>query len=519
MRKKLFSIMLTCVMCLCTAVPAFAADQACSGAESAPSEIADSVVQDQAESANGQVRAMAAGNSYVTALFAFNYVQTDARSMLPMINSFRTGSEAWAYDQSGNVVNYPGLSELSYDYELENIAMVRAGELAVMYMATGTLTHERPDGQHMDELTTPDGYYAAGENILMGYGISASKAMQLWKEENEKYDGQGHRRNMLDSSYQGVGIGHVNVEGYDFWVQEFGSPVKSTEETDASDGWYYDPIPFKASDASNISDYDSTRSVEINVGESFDILKLRAKADLMDTFQGVPVFVDADSWNISDPSIASIDEGMITGNSRGLTYMTGTATIGGTTVTETLPVYCGLFTDAADSSSWFYNAVYWAVDNGITNGIGDGLFGPDGVCTRAQAVTFMWNEEGKPDASGSTNFRDVADGAWYADAVKWAVQNGITSGTGDGTTFSPDQNCTRAQIATLLWNRAGSPEPSSQTSRFSDVGQNEWYTKAVLWAYENGITSGTGNGTTFSPNQECTRSQIVTMLYNAQHVG
>ncbi len=507
-------------MCLCTAVPAFAADKVWNGDDSAPPEIEGSVVQNQADSAKGEVRAMAAGDSYVTAYIGFDYGQTEARSMLPMINSFRTGSEAWAYDQSGNVVTYPGLSYLTYDYELENIAMIRAGEIAIMYIVTGNLTHERPDGSYVNELTTPYGYYAAGENILMGYGVGASQAMQLWKEDNYGYDGQGHRRNMLDSDYQGVGIGHVNVNGMDFWVQDFGSPVQSTEETEALDGIYYDPIPFKTSDVSNISaSQDNQYYVTLNVGESLNVPPLIVTMDLMNALTGVITPVAADRWIVADPSIASVSDGKLTGNSRGLTYMQGTVTIGDSTVTAMLPVYCGLFIDAADSSSWFYNAVYWAVDNGITNGIGDGLFGPDGVCTRAQAVTFMWNEEGKPDASGSTNFRDVADGAWYADAVKWAVQNGITSGTGDGTTFSPDKNCTRAQIATLLWNRAGSPEPSSQTSRFSDVGQNEWYTKAVLWAYENGITSGTGNGTTFSPNQECTRSQIVTMLYNAQHVG
>lgn len=167
------------------------------------------------------------------------------------------------------------------------------------------------------------------------------------------------------------------------------------------------------------------------------------------------------------------------------------------------------FTDIS-ADAYYYDAVQWAVDQEITTGTSDLTFGPDDTCTRAQAVTFLWRAAGAPAPSDDRNpFRDVGADAYYHDAVLWAVENGITSGTGDAV-FSPDESCSRAQIVTFLYRQAGSPSVSGGS--FSDVQPDSYYAPAVRWAVAQDITSGT-SGTTFSPESDCTRAQIVTFLY------
>ncbi|MGM9619226.1 MAG: S-layer homology domain-containing protein [Oscillospiraceae bacterium] len=172
-----------------------------------------------------------------------------------------------------------------------------------------------------------------------------------------------------------------------------------------------------------------------------------------------------------------------------------------------------LFTDVK-SGSFCYDAVLWAVEKGITNGTGDGTtFSPNASCTRGQAVTFLWRAAGCPAPKSSVNpFTDVKAGSYCCEAVLWAVENGITNGTGDGTIFSPNATCTRGQIVTFLWRAQKSPAAAG-ANRFTDVAADSYCADAVAWAVENGITNGTGDGTTFSPNAKCTRGQIVTFLY------
>ena len=167
------------------------------------------------------------------------------------------------------------------------------------------------------------------------------------------------------------------------------------------------------------------------------------------------------------------------------------------------------FTDIS-KNDYFYDAVLWAVEEGITSGTSDTTFSPNVSCTRAQMVTFLWRVSGFPKASITNPFTDVSADAYYYDAVLWAVEQGITGGTGDGK-FSPDAPCTRAQMATFLWRAAGSPAPASNVSAFTDVPEGSWYAKAVQWAYEQNITNGTGDGK-FSPDATCTRAQMVQML-------
>ncbi|RHO60674.1 hypothetical protein DW088_14635 [Butyricicoccus sp. AM05-1] len=173
----------------------------------------------------------------------------------------------------------------------------------------------------------------------------------------------------------------------------------------------------------------------------------------------------------------------------------------------------GVFVDVA-TGSYYEDAVDWAVENGITKGTDDTHFSPDGICTRAQAVTFLWRTAGSPKPETRTMpFTDVPVGSYYYDAVLWAVENGITKGTSD-TTFSPNMTCTRAQIVAFLWRSEKSPA-AGIANPFADVKSTAYYADAVLWAVKENITKGT-TSTTFSPNADCTRAQIVTFLWRCK---
>ena len=173
----------------------------------------------------------------------------------------------------------------------------------------------------------------------------------------------------------------------------------------------------------------------------------------------------------------------------------------------------GVFVDVA-TGSYYKDAVDWAVENGITKGTDDTHFSPDGICTRAQAVTFLWRAAGSPKPeTRAMPFTDVPVGSYYYDAVLWAVENGITKGTSD-TTFSPNMTCTRAQIVAFLWRSEKSPAAGT-ANPFADVKSDAYYADAVLWAVKENITKGT-TSTTFSPNADCTRAQIVTFLWRSK---
>ena len=173
----------------------------------------------------------------------------------------------------------------------------------------------------------------------------------------------------------------------------------------------------------------------------------------------------------------------------------------------------GVFVDVA-TGSYYEDAVDWAVENGITQGTDDTHFSPDGICTRAQAVTFLWRAAGSPKPETRTMpFTDVPAGSYYYDAVLWAVENDITKGTSD-TTFSPNMTCTRAQIVAFLWRSEKSPAAGT-ANPFADVKSAAYYADAVLWAVKEDITKGTTN-TTFSPDADCTRAQIVTFLWRCK---
>ena len=173
-----------------------------------------------------------------------------------------------------------------------------------------------------------------------------------------------------------------------------------------------------------------------------------------------------------------------------------------------------VFTDMPQLGNWAHDPIDWAYFNGITNGTTDTTFSPKNTCTRGQVVTFLWNAAGKPAPSSTyCAFTDVKEDAYYYTAMLWAVERGITKGK-TSTTFAPRATCTRGEVVTFLWNAAGQPEPYRTDNPFTDVQEGKFYCKAVLWAVENGITNGK-SANLFAPKDNCTRAQVVTFLYKS----
>ena len=251
------------------------------------------------------------------------------------------------------------------------------------------------------------------------------------------------------------------------------------------------------------------KKVELEVGKSYQLSAVKEPANAEGSL----------TWTSSKPAVAAVDNsGKITAKGEGTATITVTC---GTksaacTVTVSKPLVPEVpgtsFTDVP-AGAYYEEAVGWAVKEGITKGTSDSTFTPDGVCTRAQAVTFLWRAAGSPAAkAASLPFADVKAGSYYDDAVRWAVENGVTVGT-SATTFSPNATCSRAQIVTFLWRAQKSPAAGS-ANPFDDVAGSAYYADAVQWAVQKNITKGTG-ATAFSPDANCIRAQIVTFLYRS----
>ena len=251
------------------------------------------------------------------------------------------------------------------------------------------------------------------------------------------------------------------------------------------------------------------KKVDLEVGKTYQLSAVKEPANAEGSL----------TWTSSKPAVAAVDKsGKVTAKGEGtatITVTCGTKSAAcAVTVSKPLvPEVPGTtFTDVP-AGAYYEEAVGWAVEKGITKGTSDSTFTPDGVCTRAQAVTFLWRAAGSPAAkAGSLPFADVKAGSYYDDAVRWAVENGVTVGT-SATTFSPNATCSRAQIVTFLWRAQKSPAAGS-ANPFDDVAGSAYYADAVQWAVQKDITKGTG-ATAFSPDANCIRAQIVTFLYRS----
>ena len=227
----------------------------------------------------------------------------------------------------------------------------------------------------------------------------------------------------------------------------------------------------------------------------------------------VTVTVKPDAGRTLDQITAKDRDGnALTLTDKGNGVYTFTQPAGAVTLSVRFAAESAHFADVP-SDAWYAKAVAWAVEQGVTDGISADRFSPDGSCTRAQIVTFLWRAAGSPAPKAASSFTDVPADAWYADAVAWAVEQGITKGLTD-TTFGPDVTCTRAQGVTFLWRMEKAPAADAANAAFSDVADGAWYADAVAWAVAQGVTDGTSQ-TTFSPDGTCTRAQIVTFLWRA----
>lgn len=216
-------------------------------------------------------------------------------------------------------------------------------------------------------------------------------------------------------------------------------------------------------------------------------------------------------WNSSNPSVASVANGAVIAKKAGTATITATSVDGDFQSKCVVKVIKPKVFSDVPSGSYYGEAVDWAVENEVTSGTSDSTFSPDMVCSRGQCVTFLYRAAGSPSVSGIANpFTDVKASDYYYKAVLWAYKNNITTGT-SATNFSPDAECSRGQVVTFLWRSVGKPKGKSNNP-FSDIDLTQYYGNAVLWAVENNITTGTSK-TTFSPGMACSRAQIVTFLY------
>ena len=215
------------------------------------------------------------------------------------------------------------------------------------------------------------------------------------------------------------------------------------------------------------------------------------------------------TWKSSNPSVAQVSsEGRVLANKAGSVSIM--ATVDGKTVSRTLQV---LYKDVTDKKEFWYEPTNSLTNRGIVQGYEkQTMFMPANNCSRAQMVTFLWRLKGSPEPrSSKTTFKDVKKGSYYYKAVLWAVEKGITTGYSK-TSFKPNNVCTRAQTVTFLWRMAGKPAPKTTTNKFKDVKKSDYFYKAVLWAAEKNIVAGYKNGT-FKPQGKCLRRQMVTFLY------
>lgn len=245
------------------------------------------------------------------------YGQTEARKMLSMINEFRTGDDAWYWNSDDKTkTTCTDLKELTYDYDLEQAAMLRAMEIALSF------SHTRPNG---NICFTAYSYSAAGENIAAGYS-SAESVFEGWQETEDDYSGQGHRRNMLSANVTAVGFGHVYLDGYDYWVQEFRSPVGSTEVVAANDSKTTVDVEVLESQITSASIQSSTEQCSLNVGESAALPDVSVSIKTADTWPQREITVGTDvQWKSANTSCVVIDDHKLIGKQVGETTITATA--------------------------------------------------------------------------------------------------------------------------------------------------------------------------------------------------
>ena len=263
----------------------------------------------------GQMPVQAAG-SKVSVRMAGTYGQTEARKITSMVNEFRTGNEAWYWNSDDQTkTTCKNLKKLKYDYELEKAAMQRAMEIALNF------SHTRPDGT---SCFTAYSYTSAGENIAAGY-TTAKSVFKAWKESDQKYAGQGHRRNMLNANVTAIGIGHVYVNGYHYWVQEFRNPVGSTTKVKAEDSKKAVSMKVQTSMVKSASVKSYTKESTLTAGKSLTMPKIGVAISMQNTWPSQSVSVKTNvQWKKASNSRVDIEDNKIVGKKAGQATITGT---------------------------------------------------------------------------------------------------------------------------------------------------------------------------------------------------
>ena len=507
------------------------------------------------------VNIFAATGQTVKLMVPGNYQQTQARKMLGMINSFRKGSDAWYWNSDNKTkARATGLSQLKYDYELERVAMQRAAEIALYF------EHTRPNGDSCFTAFPTSKYYAMGENIAWGYGMltTAEEAYYAFREDNEKFEGQGHRRNMLNYSFSAVGCACFIYGKTYYWVQEFGSPVVDTKTVTANDGFSTPTVEILTSRISAAAMSLTTTSVDLTAGDTVGM----SPAILLITIPGRDIsqncYVLANpSYTSNNKSIATVSATMVTGVSKGNTTLTASFPIGNINLTGSVDVNvacrhsyrievtknathkqrgkqtktctkCGYSFDEeipkisyypdVHDTEWYFDFVDECTELGFMSGYSNGNFGPrdnlqrqDFVCILARIKNADLSEYGYT----SDKLSDIKEGKYYTAAVNWAVENGIVSGYENGK-FGIGDPITREQVCTILYRCALSPDVrnvDSTLNSHSDYKNVSAFAKIpVAWALQNGVISGMADGR-IAPTHFASRAQIATIITSVAKSG
>lgn len=500
-----------------------------------------------------------AADETVTISISGQYNQSEARKMLSMINSFRTGSDAWYLAENGkDKITVTGLKTLVYDYQLERIAMQRAAEIALV---TG---HTRPNGEMCYSVPGyyPANYSAAGENIAGGYNMmyTAESAFISWREDDEDYSGQGHRRNMLYSNFSAVGIACFRYNGVNYWVQEFGNPVADTTETPPVNSTRNVAIEILKAHFKSFSISLSSASVSVQANSSAQLPDVNISFNIPDSWpfpDGIGTV--AAEWEIEDQSVAIISGNSIKGLKIGSTV--AVASVMGSTVRLTVNVVCNhtfeetvvkepshsergilhrhctkcgyefdeqipklsYYPDVNDTQ-WFFECVDYCTEKGYVTGYTNGNFGPANVLQRQDFVLILARISGA-DLSEYENrtggLTDVKAGKYYSAAVAWAVDKGIIKGYTDGR-FGVGDSITREQVCTIIYRYKDSPDVTDAAELLSKYSDNtkvsDFAYQAVAWSVENGIIKGKTD-TTIVPTGSASRADITMIIMRMDKAG
>ena len=524
MKKRILSLSLALILSFSLMIPAVSANES----EGNPPISKEETVSVQ----------LGIQDSAVTdATIEVTYSQSDARSMLKMINDFRADKDAWIYQSSGEKITVAGLSPLSYDYTLERIAMQRAAELAICY------SHSRPDGTNcFTAFPANNGYRKKGENVSAGIH-SAEQTFTDWKEDGaSNYDGQAHRRSMLSGEFNAVGISHVRFNGIDYWVQIFGQTAQpNTSATEAEDNDALVKIAV-ANERVSISEIRLPTQVTMKQGETESCPAADVLIKLKETWPEMSFHATVyPNWVIDKGEIASIADGRITAGNVGSGTLYSTVFGQGkaipirvvdentipirdisihvdkTTVQENKTLNLTVQYDPSDATEnpsvkWHSSNPLVATvnDNGVVTGRSVGSAVIKATCENYTAEIRI-NVVEDPDAQCPSNrFGDLDKTLWYHEGVDFMLRNGYMQGTGQFS-FEPYGTVTRGQVVTILYAMSGKPYVL-RSSSFRDVSRLDWFGAPVAWAAANGIVAGYGDHR-FGPNDNVTREQLVAILY------